>query len=392
MESEERFYHLIREASVGIVVLSGEKMVVSMVNAAYGKLIDRTVTELTGKPLFDIIPDAEAPFRALLEGVRTTGKPLYLYGHPYKVYSRDKKIEGYLDIIYQPYTEADGSISGVMALCHDVTERIIARRKIEEAEARARKVIEEAAEQLTRQVREQTSELQRSNGDLLQFAHVISHDLKEPVRKIKIYAGRIRDELGDVIPDKALLYLAKIQHAAIRMSDMIQGVLTYSSVDTSHAPLESVDLNVLMQSIEADLELLINQKSAVLIRGQLPRIAGVPILIYQLFYNLIINSLKFSKKDVAPCITITAQEEEFGVVRIEIADNGIGFEQQYAVNIFHSFTRLHSKDAFEGSGLGLALCKKIVERHGGTITASGWPGKGATMTLSLPSAKEKFIK
>jgi PAS domain S-box-containing protein len=494
--SDQRFQNLVREASIGIIVLSGEDYIVNVVNEAYGKLIERTTTELLGKRLFDIIPDAEDPFRKMLDQVRLTGQPVYLYAYPYLVYTHGKKIEGFLDVIYQPYKEADGSITGVMALVHDVTERTLTRKKIEEAEAKARLAIESGdlgtyeidlqtddmitsdrfnaiwgiqhsmhrsriverihpddrerrlkahrdslkngfidyearviwedqsehwvrvkgkviyddqqkpitllgviqdiseqkqfAELLTRQVKERTLELQRSNDDLMQFAHVISHDLKEPVRKVKVFSNRIREELEPLIPEKAISYLIRIQNASDRMYAMIEGVLNYATVSSAEEAVEAVDLNETIKTIQGDLEMPIQQKNASIEYGELPVIRGAAILIYQLFYNLINNSLKFCRKEVAPVITIYSTMVREGgkdFVNIEVKDNGIGFDQGQAVNIFNSFSRLNSKDKFEGTGLGLSLSKKIVERHGGSIYASGVPGEGATITIKLPYHK-----
>jgi signal transduction histidine kinase len=255
----------------------------------------------------------------------------------------------------------------------DITEQETAQRKF--------------AEQLGRQVKERTLELQRSNEDLLQFAHVISHDLKEPVRKVKMFTQGIQDELTDPISEKARTYFAKIRTAMNRMTAMIEGVLTYSSLNASQEAARPVDLDKLVSDIETDLEIPIREKKATIIRKTLPVIEGATVLLHQLFYNLINNSLKFSRQDVPPIITISGQlAEESGVefARITVADNGIGFEQQYAPSIFNSFTRLNAKDRYEGTGLGLALSKKIAERHGGSITAISTPGQGTAIIVQLP--------
>ena len=491
--SDQRFQNLIRDANIGIIVLIGEDYHVAVVNESYGQLIERRPHELLGQPLFDIIPDAQDPFRKMLDSVRLTGESVYLYAHPYLVYSNGKKIEGFLDVVYQAYREADGTIAGVMAIVHNVTERTLARKKLEETEAKARLAIEsadlgtyeidlqtddmttserfnkiwgiehamhrskivdrihaddrelrlkahrdsitngyidyearviwedgsehwvkvkgkvlydtqnkpttlvgvvqdisaqkEASAQLTKQVNERTIELQRSNDDLLQFAHVITHDLKEPVRKIKIYTNRIKDEADVELPAKTTIFLDKIQHATDRMFDMIEGVLDYSAVSAANEHFEPVDLNAIIQNVQTDLELVIQQRSATMDIGPLPVIHGAPILIHQLFFNLVNNSLKFTRKGIAPIIKIAAayiREQGRGFALITVRDNGIGFDQEHAIGIFTTFARLHSKDLFEGTGLGLALSKKIVERHGGSISAEGKLGEGATFTIKLP--------
>ena len=255
----------------------------------------------------------------------------------------------------------------------DITEQETAQRKF--------------AEELGRQVRERTLELQRSNEDLLQFAHVISHDLKEPVRKVKMFTQAIQDELTDPLSEKARSYLVKIRTAGNRMTAMIEGVLNYSSLNAAQEAAGPVDLNKIVTDIETDLEIPIREKRAGIIRKTLPTIQGAPVLLHQLFYNLINNSLKFTRPEIAPVITVSGQlMEELGVTfaRITVADNGIGFDQQYAASVFNSFTRLNAKDRYEGTGLGLALSKKIAERHGGSITAISCPGQGTSIIVQLP--------
>jgi PAS domain S-box-containing protein len=252
------------------------------------------------------------------------------------------------------------------------------------------------AQKLEKLVSERTMELHRSNEDLLQFAHVASHDLKEPVRKIRTFGSRLMHDFGKELPANAKLYLHKMESAAERMYTMIDGVLTYSTLNAMQQANESVNLTDLMQNITTDLEVLIAEKSASITFDHLPAITGSPILLYQLFYNLINNSLKFVAPGVAPVIRIsqramsrpalTARGLDVGraYIKITLHDNGIGFHQHDARRIFQTFARLNPKDQFEGTGLGLALCKKIAERHGGLIEAEGKAGEGAAFSVILP--------
>jgi PAS domain S-box-containing protein len=248
-------------------------------------------------------------------------------------------------------------------------------------------VLEEEVKKRTRELEALNITLQQSNNDLQQFAHVASHDLKEPVRKIKTFTNRVLDEYGDQLPERGKLFMAKVQHATERIFSMIEGVLNYSTLNGTEQSIEKVDLNKTLASIEEDLEVSIQQKGARIIRELLPTIEGASILLYQLFYNLINNSLKFAQTNALPVISITCsiQKEPNGdYVEIVLTDNGIGFEQEYARRIFDTFTRLNAKDKYEGTGLGLALCKKIVERHHGNITATGVRNEGAVFTIVLP--------
>ncbi len=233
----------------------------------------------------------------------------------------------------------------------------------------------------------------RSNNDLEQFAYVASHDLQEPLRKIQIFT-----EMAEKSHDQgnAATYFEKIHTSARRMTDLIKSVLNYSRLSKTGEQFEEVDLNVLLENTKIDFELLITEKGAVIRNDILPVIQGIPLQLNQLFLNLIGNSLKFSNAD--PLITISSrvlsekevrQHENLHTkvryVEIIFSDNGIGFEQQYADQIFTIFQRLHDKKSYEGTGIGLALCKKIVENHHGFLTAKSALGKGAAFYIYLPA-------
>ena len=637
-KSEQRFQNLVREAPVGIVVLRGKEMIVDVVNEKYGKLIDRTPEQLLNKPLFDIIPDAEKPFRAILDEVRITGKPLFLYDHPYYVIVEGKEIKGYLNIVYQPYKEFDGTITGVMALCHDVTDQVKARRNVEKSEQKTRSIIESApfpigvyvgremriefanqsimdvwgkgndvigkcyaevlpelanqriyeqldtvfttgipfhaknqrvdlvvtgilqpfyfnysftplydtegtiygvmntaaevtelavaynkleeseerarlaieaselgtfhvnlqtneliasprmaeifgveqpadrnqfisaihpadramwekayekayrtsileydgrlikkdgfviwirvkgkiyfnethepvrvvgivqditeqkkfSETLVRKVEERTAALEEANRQLIeindelqQFAYVSSHDLQEPLRKIRIFSDILSKQTDqEGVSGK---YLHKISSSAERMTGLIQSLLEYSKVGNAQIRFEKVDMNSLLKIILTDYELLISQKNAIINIDHLPEIEAVPFQMNQLFFNLIGNALKFTLRSVQPVVNIKAaavsqeKKQEFpelskekNYVIITIQDNGIGFDQDFATKIFTVFQRLNDRSNFGGYGIGLALCKKVVQAHKGLIFAEGKLKQGATFTIILP--------
>ena len=243
-------------------------------------------------------------------------------------------------------------------------------------------------EELKKQVAQNTQELQRSNDDLLHFAGVVSHDLKEPVRKIKTFNSILKNEYKADFSENAKKFLQKVDQSAQRMQNIIEGILAYSTLDKRSQPVEKINLDLVIENIKTDLELIINEKGAILVISELPEIEGAPILIHQLFYNLVHNALKFSKADEPPRVIITSNivsnQEGIELLEIKIKDNGIGLDPVFAEKIFDAFERLHSKDQFEGNGLGLALCRKIAKRHNGSITAAGEKDNGAEFTVTLP--------
>lgn len=528
--SEQKFQNFVRQAPVGMIVLIGEEMRVEVVNEMYGLIIGRTLKELLNKNLFDIIPEAENDFRPVLDNVRLTQKPLYQYDCPYFVLIKGKRKEGFLNLVYQPYREPNETVSGVMVLCHDVTEQVKNRKQIEEEEAKARLAIESAdlgtyeinlitdeirtserfnaiwggetgfsreqfaslihpddhaireaahkesiktgnlhyevrvickgrpqrwvrvkgkvlydvnhkainllgviqditeqknfADELSKLVEERTKELQtlneelvvtneefsetnshliRANKDLEEFAYVASHDLQEPLRKIQTFANIIDERFAEELSEEASGYLAKVTSSARRMSNLIKDLLDYSRLTYNDSLFQSLDLNEILKNVINDFELLITQKEILIDFNKLPIIEAIPIQMNQLFYNLIGNAVKFSRKTVTPEIKIFArplQPEEvkqfpglkFGKPyhEIKIADNGIGFSQQYADQIFTIFQRLNNKAIYGGYGIGLALCRKIIENHNGVIFANGRENEGATFTVILPENHTSF--
>ena len=278
------------------------------------------------------------------------------------------------DYIFAPVMDERGEVVAIAGTTRDISELKAAEEALRRSE-----------EQLEHVVRERTKELQRSNDDLLQFAHVASHDLKEPTRKVRFFADRLLNDAETKLSDTGRHFVEKIVSASNRMFSMIEGVLNYSKVTNIQEAYTAVDLAELVGQIITDLEVVIQQKEARIEIQGLPVVYGAPMLLYQLFYNLINNSLKFARKGV-PVRVLTTAYTHSGRLEIEVRDNGIGFPQVYAKKIFSTFTRLHPKDQYEGTGLGLSLCKKIAERHGWAIEASSTVGEGSVFRIVIPSA------
>lgn len=230
--------------------------------------------------------------------------------------------------------------------------------------------------------------LEESNKELQDFAYIASHDLQEPLRKVIAFGDRLVQKYSNVLDERGRDYLRRMYTAAQRMQSLIQGLLNFSRVNTKAQPFEPVDLNSVMRDVLSDLEERINETGARIEIGNLSIVDADPLQMRQLFQNLIGNALKFSKKDVSPEIRIYGSMSQNGKsgenYKIVIEDNGIGFDQKYADRIFGVFQRLHGKQEYEGTGIGLSICKKIVERHGGNIQAEGSPGKGAKFIITMP--------
>ncbi|WP_207509901.1 ATP-binding protein [Telluribacter humicola] len=368
LQNTQSFLQQLIDSSVEYISVFDKDLNFVTVNKRFEEKMQIDREQLKGQHLFEYNPKAKGTeqHRSILKAL--SGETVHLEKR-----STIKQPDIFVDTYFFPLV-IDGNVEGVIIMARDVTAIVESEIKLEEV----------------------NRELQRSNEDLQQFAHVASHDLKEPVRKIMLFSNRLKTEFGKVLPEKGQLYLSKVESSAIRMYSMIDGVLLYSSLNALEQTKEGIELEEIIQSIVSDLEVVIAQKEASILFSELPWIEGSNVLIYQLFYNLINNSLKFSSPERKPLIRISSStasieeikgsclNEQKEYVKISLQDNGIGFGNDEASRIFGTFTRLHSKDKFEGTGLGLALCKKIAERHGGIIYAQGQEGEGATFTLLLP--------
>ncbi len=245
-------------------------------------------------------------------------------------------------------------------------------------------------------LKEHAEELERKNRELQDFAYVASHDLQEPLRKIQAFSDRLIRKCGDEVSDDGRMYIDRIQNSAARMHALILDLLSYSRVSTRTEPFEPTNLNQILKDVLSDLEIRVAETNAVVEVADLPTIEAAAIQMRQLFQNLIANAVKFQRENVTPRVEIKCemleptaeavdQGQDWPTCKITVEDNGIGFEEKYAEQIFGIFQRLHGRSSYEGTGIGLATCRRIVERHGGTIAAQGRPGEGATFVITLPS-------
>jgi signal transduction histidine kinase len=226
-------------------------------------------------------------------------------------------------------------------------------------------------------------ELTRSNEELERFASIASHDLKEPLRKMQTYADRLKETEAQNLSDRGREYVEQTSSAAERMQNLIDDLLKFSRITAEVHPPAEVDLTEVARQVVISLDAVIEESGASVEIGQLPTVFADPVQMHQLLQNLISNGIKFHRDDALPAVRVSG-EVHGRLAEITITDNGIGFDQKYANRIFRAFERLHGAGEYQGTGIGLALCRRIVERHGGTIRADSAPGRGSTFTISLP--------
>jgi light-regulated signal transduction histidine kinase (bacteriophytochrome) len=260
---------------------------------------------------------------------------------------------------------------------------------------RAAAAVKEANARLERtnvELAQTNIELKRSNDELEQFASIASHDLQEPLRKVQSFGDQLEHRFAADLPAEAVDYLRRMRNSANRMSTLIEDLLQFSRVTTRPHAAQEVDLaEVAREVIAADLDGLIRETHGSVSIGALGTVEADALQMRQLLQNLIANGLKFHRRHVPPVVRVEPIAcEKPGCIAFEVADAGIGFDARYAERIFRVFERLHPRDVYAGTGIGLALCRRIVERHGGEITAAGKEGEGARFTVTLPRTASRL--
>lgn len=390
-QSENNFRNMIHQAPVAMCLMTGPDHVVEIINDKMIELLGKSRDELLNKPVFDAMPEARNQgYEKLLENVYTTGATFKADESPVMLLRNGKYETVYNNFVYEAYKDSDGKVLGVLSITVDVTAQVLARQKIEDVVA-----------ERTRELATTNRDLQKSNAELAQFAYIASHDLQEPLRKIGTFTQMLENRLGENIDEQSKNYLNKIYSSSLRMNTLIRDVLTYSELVKENESYSKVDLNLTIDAIVTDFELLIEQKGGTIQYSNLPVVEAIPLQMSQLFGNLISNSLKFSRKDVPPVITLAMarlsgeEKAKFSIdptldyYKITLTDNGVGFKKEYSEQIFKIFQRLHRKSDYEGTGIGLAMCKKIVLNHHGDIDASESSENGAVFDVILPLHQPK---
>ena len=358
--SEAQLQQVFLQAPVAIVVFRGRDFVVELANPFYQALLPGR--QLEGRRFRDIMPELEPHIWDAFNRVLDTGEAFVTSDWliPYDQNGTGVLENAWFDCVFHPLREPDGTVSGIVVVCSNVTVRLLAR-----------------------------SALERANRELEEFAYVASHDLQEPLRMVNIYTQLMALELQPHLNDNCRGFAAQVESGVRRMEQLLKDLLNFSHLihtgKDETLVLKPADLNASLAQALDTLQNRIEAEQAVIIADPLPTAHGDQAQLSQVFQNLISNALKYRKTMEPPTIRITCRREGREVI-VSVQDNGIGFAEEYAERVFGLFKRLH-KDEYPGTGLGLAICKRIVERCGGRIWANSVPGEGSTFSFALPEAQ-----
>lgn len=387
--AEQRFRLAVEAAPNAMIMVDAEGAIV-LVNDQTEKVFGYARSELLGRPIDTLVPERVRRASDVAAGAAGTGSFGMGSGREFWGLRKDGS-KFPMEIGLNPIETDQGTV--VLMAIIDITER----KRAEEAVRRAHDELEQRVQERTRDLNATTQELARSNTELEQFAYIASHDLQEPLRKVQAFGDMLVTQYRDALGEEGRDYLQRMQNASKRMQTLITDLLTFSRVTTKGQPFELVDLGQVIDQVLQDLEVRIRDTGGHVEVGTLPTLEADPVQMRQLLQNLIGNALKFHQKGVPPVVKLHGHVVEpdpatfphwtAGVEYWEFTfeDNGIGFDEKYLDRIFTPFQRLHGRGEYEGTGIGLAICRKIVERHAGTITAHSAPGRGATFLITLPA-------
>lgn len=377
--SEERYHRMVQEVQDYAILSLSKDGIIENWNKGAENIKGYRAEEVIGKSfkIFYTYADQRdgLPERLLRQALEQ-GKVAY---EGWRVRKDGSSFWG--SVVITALHDDDGHVIGFTKVTRDLTEK---------------KTNEDALMNASAVLTAKNLELERMNQELSSFAYISSHDLQEPLRKIQMFSDRLVQFESDNLSEKGKEYLGRMRKGASRMQKLIQDLLAYSRTSTEERHFEYVDFMEVIKQAEADLEDGISQKNAVVQYGHLPKLFVIPFQFHQLIVNLLSNALKFSREGIQPVITIKAdivegshlqlplREQKMRYHHIRILDNGIGFDPKYTGKIFEVFQRLHGRSEYSGTGIGLAICKRIVENHGGAITAESELGKGSTFHVYLP--------
>lgn len=383
LEEREAWFHGMADNAPVLIWVAGPDGQYNFLNKTWLQFTGRTMQEETGRGWAERIhPDDRENYRQLYNDHFKNRQP---FRTEYRLMRHDGEYRWMLEN-GKPFFSINGEFIGYMGTCAEVHDQ-----KLENEELEARVI------QRTQALYEANINLKRSNEELRQYAYIASHDLQEPLRKIVTFSGRIRKKFADALPDQGHEYLNKIVSSAQRMTRLIDDLLTFSRTIHQNKKFVTVDLNEILREVLQDFDLTIAEKNATVRAGHLPTIEAVPLQMAQLFYNLVGNALKFTSPSKSPLISIEEEEATAEEVqqrmpqaepgdyrKIAVRDNGIGFDPSFSEQIFSIFQRLHDRDSYMGTGIGLALCRRIINNHGGDLYAEGKEGEGAAFYILIP--------
>ena len=364
---------VIENLPIMVFIKRAEDLRMTLWNRASEEVTGHPAAAVVGKNDYDLFPKEEAESfvardREVMEAGVMLETPEEVVHTPHKGVRvlRTRKI---------PICDDNGQPQFLVGISEDVTER-------------------KAAED---QLKQFAAQLQNNNRELQDFAYVASHDLQEPLRKVRAFGDRLRSKCGAALGNDGNDYLNRMMNAAQRMQTLIEDLLSFSRVTTRARPFVPVDLNQISREVISDLEVRIEQAHGRVEIGPLPTLDADPMQIRQLLQNLIGNALKFHKPGETPLVKVLAEVDaepkranaHSQLCRLHVQDNGIGFDEKYLDRIFTVFQRLHGRGEYEGTGVGLAICRKIALRHNGDITARSKPGEGATFIVTVPVQQPK---
>jgi PAS domain S-box-containing protein len=379
IQAKEFVETVLNSMSDAITIIDVQDLRILGMNNVFLKSLGRSEHDTLGRPCYEVTHHRQDPCAPphdtcpLLETVKS-GQ----HAAAEHVHRNAKGDKVYVEVSTSPIRDETGRVTKVVHVARDISER-----------KRAELALAQKAAQLS-----------RSNGELQEFAYIASHDLQEPLRKVMAFGDRLKSKCADALTDQGRDYLGRMQQATARMQGLIADLLAFSRVTSKGHALAPVDLSRIAAEVMSDLEVRIQNTGARLEVAPLPTIEADPLQMRQLLQNLIGNALKFRRAEDPPVIRVSSQmlggagpdaghDAAAPLCQLAVKDNGIGFEEQHASRIFGVFQRLHGRGEYEGTGIGLAICRRIAERHGGTITAQSAPGQGATFLVTLPVHQPK---
>jgi PAS domain S-box-containing protein len=402
-----RLYRIIFENSEeGLMIATGSGKIIDS-NPAACRMLGFSKEELLRLRRDDLLDCSDPYLLELLDRRQKTGFASGILSFkrkdgstvPAEVSSRifcDRNGEVHISIMFRDISErlkAENELKmhrdSLSEMVKEQTARLELSNEQLRRELNERLHAEKALRESEQRFRELSIELSRSNEELQLFVYTASHDLQEPLRKIATFTDRIRLHSGDRLDGKSLDYLARMENAANRMKQLIHGILELSRITTKHMVFRRVSLAGVLEDVLSDLEIIIGETGAEIELGEMPVLEADPVHMHQLFMNLIANSIKFCT--AVPCITISCQSVSQDECTITVKDNGIGFDEKHLDDIFKPFHRLHDRGRYEGIGIGLTICQRVVSKHSGRITAVSSPEQGSTFVITLPARQTGFM-